>query len=115
MKYTGHYCQNNDISFNTSLPTDGYQASQDGLVKLWNMEDLTEPPISLNDNEIGDKENKFVLAISFSPDGKDTCFREPDADTDNLIARPTHTDYMVSDICSLLYQELHNMMSGVYM
>lgn len=91
----GHSARISDISFNPAFPQMA-TGSTDGKVKIWNMEDLTEPPITLDDNNGG-----YVLAISFSPDGK-ALVSGADADTDNLIVRPTRIDFMVSDICSLL-------------
>ena len=90
----GHSARISDISFNSAFPQMA-TGSTDGMVKIWNMEDLTEPPITLDDN------NGYVLAISFSPDGK-ILVSGADSDSDNLIVRPTRIDFMVSDICTLL-------------
>lgn len=91
-----HGARVTDIRFNTrsrQLAT----SSTDHFVKLWNLDDLAEPPIALDDN------GGAVIAISFSPDGK-VIVSGGDAVTDeeNLLVRPTHVDYMVSDICTIL-------------
>lgn len=90
----GHNARISDISFNSAFPQMA-TGSTDQKVKIWNLEDLTEPPITLDDN------GGYVLALSFSPDGK-TIVSGADVDSDNLIVRPTRVDYMVSDICSIL-------------
>ena len=90
----GHNARVSDIRFNKSLDQMA-TSSMDGSVKIWNMTDLTEPPIALNDN------NGFVLALAFSPDGK-LLLSGVDSETKNLVARPSHVNYMVQDICSIL-------------
>ncbi len=72
-------------------------SSLDGTVRIWDFDDLTMPPIILEDND------GKVLAISFSPDGKVLISAsESDLALSNLIVRPTHIDYMVGDICNIL-------------
>lgn len=91
-----HSVRITDIRFNDRL---GQMAtsSLDGFVKIWNYEDLTEPPIALEDND------GFVFALDFSPDGKLLVSGSAgDVNNRNLVARPTHADYMVRDICQLL-------------
>ncbi|MDZ7737546.1 MAG: hypothetical protein U5K32_00440 [Bacteroidales bacterium] len=85
-----------DIQFNNELrqmASSGF----DGLVKIWNYDDLSEPPISLDDND------GFVSSLSFSPDGRLLLSGSAGSvNNRNLIARPTHVDYMANDICKLL-------------
>ncbi|HUS85953.1 MAG TPA: hypothetical protein VMW76_01840 [Bacteroidales bacterium] len=90
----GHNARVSDIRFNKSLDQMA-TSSTDGSVKIWNMTDLTEPPIAFNDN------NGFVLALAFSPDGK-LLISGTNSEEGNLVARPSHADYMVQDICSIL-------------
>ncbi len=92
----GHSATITDISFNSAFPQMA-TSSMDSKIKIWNREDLTEPPITLDDN------NGYVLTISFSPDGKSLVSgADTKTGTDNLMLRPTRIDYMVSDICSIL-------------
>ncbi|MCD4770396.1 MAG: hypothetical protein K8R35_09540 [Bacteroidales bacterium] len=90
----GHTARVSDIRFNDII-NQMASSSMDGIVKIWNTDDFTEPPISLADNE------GFVLALAFSPDGQ-VLISGGVAEGRNLIARPSHVDYMVSDICSIL-------------
>ncbi len=91
-----HSVRVTDIQFNDGLrqmASSGF----DGLVKIWNYDDLTEPPISLDDND------GFVFSLSFSTDGRLLLSGSSgNVNNRNLIARPTHVDYMVNDICNLL-------------
>ena len=74
-------------------------SSLDTYVKLWNLDDLVEPPVSLNDN--GGK----VLTISFSPDGRYIVSGSDFEDGEvNLLARLTFVDNMVSQICNILHR-----------
>ncbi len=91
-----HSARVTDIRFN-GRQNQMASSSMDNYVKIWNYEDLTEPPISLEDND------GFVLALAFSPDGKLLVSGSAgNVNNTNLIARPTHADYMVEDICNLL-------------
>lgn len=98
----GHNATVTDIRFNTKSKQMA-SSGLDGYVKLWNLDDLAEPPISLVDN------GGMVLSISFSSDGK-SIVSGSDAQTDeeNLIVRPTHIDYMVSDICQIINRNFTN-------
>ena len=76
-------------------------SSLDNTVRIWNYADLTEPPISLDDND------GFVMSLAFSPGGKLLISGSAGNVNDmNLIARPSHTDYMVDGICGLLNRNL---------
>jgi len=92
-----HSAQVNDIRFNTSLHQMA-TASTDKTLKIFNIndpEDLTEPPITFDDND------GFVLVMQFSPDGRLLISGTYEGEQ-NLVARPTHVDYLVSDICSVI-------------
>ncbi|MGD0341529.1 MAG: WD40 repeat domain-containing protein, partial [Bacteroidales bacterium] len=60
---------------------------------------LTEPPITLSDND------GFVLVIRFSPDGQFIVSGAYEG-TPNLVSRPTHVDNMVKDICTLVSRNM---------
>jgi WD40 repeat protein len=96
-----HNVQVNDIQFNTAL-NQMATASNDKTVKLFNIKDpadLTEPPITLSDNE------GFVLVIKFSPDGQMIVSGAYEG-AENLVSRPSHVDYMVKDICSIVTRNM---------
>jgi WD40 repeat protein len=87
-----HDAQINDIRFNPVL-NQMATASNDKSVKIYNnIDDLTEPPITLGDNE------GFVLVIQFSSNGQ-LIVSGTYEDTQNLVGRPSHVQYMVADIC----------------
>jgi WD40 repeat protein/energy-coupling factor transporter ATP-binding protein EcfA2 len=94
-----HSAQINDIQFNTTLKQMA-TASNDKTIKLFNIKDptdLTEPPVTFNDNE------GFVLVMQFSPDGQLIISGEGDR---NLVGRPTHVDYLVQNICNTITRNL---------
>lgn len=96
-----HSAQVNDIQFNTVLKQMA-TASNDKTLKIFNVKDitdLTEPPVTLTDNE------GFVMVINFSPDGKMIVSGTYEG-TENLVGRPTHSDNMVKDICTLVSRNL---------
>jgi WD40 repeat protein len=75
-------------------------ASNDKTLKIFNnIADLTEPPITFTDNE------GWVLVISFSNDGRMLLSGSYEG-TQNLVGRPSHADYMVSDICTLVSRNM---------
>jgi hypothetical protein len=90
----GHSARVSDIRFNEKLKQMA-TSSTDGWVKIWNLNDFTEPPIALNDND------GFVVSLAYSPDGT-ILVSGSGSTTANLVTRPVHVDYMVGDICSLL-------------
>ncbi len=97
-----HNAQVNDIRFNTTLKQMA-TASNDKTLKIFNIEnldDLTEPPITFTDND-----DKFVMVMQFSPDGKMIISGTYDGDQ-NLTGRPTHVDYLVTDICSIVSRNM---------
>jgi WD40 repeat protein/energy-coupling factor transporter ATP-binding protein EcfA2 len=94
-----HTAQVNDIRFNPVLRQMA-SASNDKTIKIYNnIDDLTEPPINLTDNE------GWVLVINFSSDGR-MLLSGVYAGTPNLVGRPSHADYMVTDICTLVSRNM---------
>jgi WD40 repeat protein/energy-coupling factor transporter ATP-binding protein EcfA2 len=94
-----HTAQVNDIRFNPVLGQMA-TASNDKTIKIFNnIDDLTEPPITLTDNE------GFVLVINFSSDGRMLISGVYEG-TPNLVGRPAHADYMVADICTLVSRNM---------
>ncbi len=94
-----HNAQVNDIRFNPVLGQMA-TASNDKTLKIFNnIADLTEPPITFTDNE------GWVLVISFSNDGRMLLSGSYEG-TQNLVGRPSHADYMVADICTLVSRNM---------
>ena len=96
-----HMGQVNDIQFNTNLKQMA-TAGNDKKIKIFNIKDpadLTEPPVTLNDNE------GFVLVMQFSPDGQMILSGESGG-INNLRGRPSHVDYLVSDICNIVSRNM---------
>lgn len=96
-----HTARVSDIRFNERL-NQMATGSMDGLVKIYNLNDLTEPPISLDDN------GGFVMALAYSPDGR-VLVSGSESTTASLIARPVHVDYMVEGICGILSRNFTEM------
>ena len=96
-----HSGQINDIQFNTTLKQMA-TAGNDKKLKIFNIKDpadLTEPPVTLTDNE------GFVLVMQFSPDGQMIVSGESEV-SNNLISRPSHADYLVHDICNMVSRNM---------
>ncbi len=96
-----HSAQLNDIQFNPTLKQMA-TASTDKTIKIFNIQDpsdLTEPPITFNDNE------GFVLVLRFSPDGQIIVSGGYEGEP-NLVSRPTHVDNLVKDICNIVSRNL---------
>jgi WD40 repeat protein len=96
-----HDSQVNSIQFNTSLKQMA-TSGNDKKLKLFNIKDpsdLSEPPVSLSDND------GFILVMQFSPDGQMIVSGESEG-TNNLVSRPSHVDYLVRDICSLITRDM---------
>ena len=77
-------------------------AGNDKKIKIFNLKDtvdLLEPPVTLNDNE------GFVLVMKFSPDGQMIVSGESGG-INNLRGRPSHVDYLVSDICNIVSRNM---------
>ena len=90
----GHTGMINDIQFN-SINSQMATVSNDKTIKIWNSDDLTQPPISITDND------GFVVTIGFSPDGK-ALLSGAFQGENNLISHPSHVDFMVDNICSIV-------------
>jgi len=69
-------------------------SSYDQKVRFWEIADLTNPPVIMDDNQ------GYIFAIAFSPDGK--YLVSASAEGDNLISRPTSTTLLSGRICSLI-------------
>ena len=96
-----HTAQINDIQFNPLLKQMA-TASNDKTLKIFNIQnitDLTEPPVTLSDNE------GFVLVMQFSPDGQLIVSGSYEG-ARNLVSRPTHVDNLVKDICTLVSRNM---------
>jgi hypothetical protein len=92
----GHTSRISGISFNpvyNQMATSSY----DGSVKIWNMNDITEPPITLNDNE------GQVLTISFSSKGDALLSATSRSE---LVSRASHADILAGNICFLVTRNL---------
>jgi WD40 repeat protein len=75
-------------------------ASNDKTLKIFNnLDDLTEPPITLSDNE------GFVMVIQFSPDGQLIVSGNYEG-ARNLVSRPTHVNNLVNDICTQISRNM---------
>jgi WD40 repeat protein len=93
-----HDAQINDIQFNKAY-NQMATAGNDKKLKIFNLENLTEPPITFTDNE------SFVLVMKFSTDGKLIVSGGYEG-TDNLMGRPTHVDYFIDGLCSSLARNM---------
>jgi WD40 repeat protein len=96
-----HTAQVSDIQFNIPLKQMA-TASTDKSLKIFNikdMADLTEPPITLSDNE------GFVLAMQFSPDGQLIVSGAYEG-AQNLVSRPAHVDNLIAGVCSLVKRNM---------
>ena len=89
-----HTDEVNDIRFNSKFSQIA-TASNDGLIKLWNSEDFTVLPISLEDNE------GLVISIEFSPDGQ-VIVSGSTGKSNNLKGRATNNELLAQDVCSAI-------------
>jgi WD40 repeat protein len=104
-----HGGQINDIQFNTALKQMA-TSGNDKKLKIYNISDpvdLTQPPVTLADNE------GFVLVMKFSPDGQMIVSGESEGGN-NVISRPSHADYMIADICNQLTRNMTQEEWNVY-
>lgn len=97
-EFKAHDAQVNDIQFNTFYDQIA-TAGNDKKLKLFNLANLTEPPITFSDND------GFVLVMQFSPDGQLVVSGAYEG-TDNLVSRPSHVDYFVDGICAILTRNM---------
>lgn len=96
-----HTAQVNDIRFNPVF-SQMATAGNDNYIRIYNAKDinnLTEPPITISDNEAN------VSKMQFSPDGQ-LIVSGTFEGVRNLVSRPVHNDYLVMDICSLLTRNM---------
>jgi WD40 repeat protein len=104
-----HEGQINDIQFNVALKQMA-TGGNDKKLKIFNIKDptdLTEPPVTLSDNE------GFVLVMQFSPDGQ-MIITGGSGGGNNLISRPSHADYLVNDICNTITRNLTQAEWNIY-
>jgi len=73
-------------------------ASNDGNVYLWNVSNWDDSPVVFNEN------SGFVLSLCFNRNS--SYFYSGSVDFPRVVARPTDTDQMASDFCSLLSRNL---------
>jgi WD40 repeat protein len=96
-----HDGQINDIRFNESLKQMA-TAGNDKKLKIFNLAnpaDLTELPVTFNDNE------EPVVIMQFSPDGQFIVSGEFGGKP-NLLSRPVTADYLANNICSNLERNM---------
>jgi WD40 repeat protein len=102
-----HNVQVNDIRFNPVLKQMA-TAGNDRTLKIFNnLNDLTEPPVTLSDNE------GFVMVMQFSPDGQVIVSGTYERGQ-NLLSRPTHVDNLIKDICTLVSRNMTQEEWNVY-
>jgi hypothetical protein len=87
-----------DIAFNPGQKQVA-SSGNDKVLKIFNSGDLTEPPVTLTDND------NIVFVVEFSPDAK-TLVAGAGGGEQNLYSRPSHLDYLVSDMCSYVSRNL---------
>lgn len=93
--------QISDIRFNTRLKQMA-AATTDKKLKLYNLADpadLTEPPVTFSEEEL-------ILVMQFSHDGQ-LIITGAYGGTENLVSRPTHVDYLVKDICTIVTRNMY--------
>ncbi len=73
-------------------------ASHDGNVYLWNTSDWSNPPIVFSEN------NGFVLAVCFN--NNSSYFYSGSVDYPRMVGRPSESEQMVGDFCSLIGRNL---------
>jgi WD40 repeat protein len=92
----------NDIRFNPIMKQMAV-ATTDKKLKLYNVKDpadLTEPPITFTEPPDG-----MVLVMQFNHDGQ-LIITGADGGTENIVSRPTHVDYLVKDICTIVTRNM---------
>jgi WD40 repeat protein len=88
---SGHTARINDIQFSPDSKTFA-SASYDGTVLFWEIADLTNPPVIMDDH------SGLVFSVAFSPDGQ--YILSSSMDEDRLIRRPANTSLLSEKICS---------------
>jgi len=90
---TGHTARVTEVGFSPDSKTLA-TSSFDGKVLFWELANLTNPPIVMEDN------SGFVFSLAFSPDGK--YLLSSSADEPRLINRPTMASMLASQVCGLV-------------
>lgn len=93
--------QVNSIAFNAGhkqMATTGSDKKL-RLFDVSNTSDLSGLPITFDDN------SGFILAMQFSPDGQ-IIVTGNSGGIDNLIGRPTNSDYLVRNICNIIKRDM---------
>lgn len=96
-----HNARINDIRFNPKL-NQMATAGDDKVLRIFNIKDpydLTEPPVTLTDNE------GIIFVIEFSPDSR-AIIAGSSAGGQNLVSRATHVDYLVPEICNYVARNM---------
>jgi WD40 repeat protein len=93
----GHTTRVQDLAFD---PTDNIlgSVSTDGSVRLWDMNDFSNPPMVLKDN------GGYVVAIAFSPDGR--LVVTGSTEEDRLVVRPTSSAIIARQMCNKLQRNM---------
>jgi len=97
-EFKSHASRVNDIKFNdkfAQMATCGV----DGLVMIWDLNDIGRAPISIDDN------GRYVNALAFSPDGS-TLVSGGEINSSGLVARASHVDYMAQGVCGLVSRNM---------
>jgi WD40 repeat protein len=90
---TGHTARVTELEFSPDCKTLA-SSSYDGKVLYWDLADLTNPPIVMDDN------SGFVFSLAFSPDGKHLV--SSSAEEPRLINRPTMASMLALQVCGLV-------------
>lgn len=90
---TGHTARVTDLGFSPDSKTLA-SSSYDGKVLFWEMANLTNPPIVMDDNA------GFAFSLAFSPDGKNLV--SSSAEEPRIIVRPTMAGMLAAQICGLM-------------
>ncbi|MBW6500936.1 MAG: hypothetical protein K0B05_06030 [Bacteroidales bacterium] len=89
-----HASEISAIRFNRPL-SQMASSARDGTLKMWDTGDLSNPPVSFNDNE------GLIVAVEFSPDGQ-ILLSGTLGGVKNLVSRPTLADSLASGVCATL-------------
>lgn len=96
-----HTSSVNDIRFNAKL-NQMATAGNDKVLRIFNVKDpsdLTEPPVTLTDNE------GLIFVIEFSPDSR-AIIAGTSGGGNNLVSRPTHIDFLAPEVCNYISRNM---------